>query len=142
MPHMIIRETGHGEITMIIPILPPHIDFPLPLGRLDKVLGQELALLVEVVRRALHNCSASARHLHIALIEIPRKREHTTSIKTSSGSPDHFFTSSVASWSAHFALLLVPKYPSKAFWPHGHWDGLAMGANAETDLYLPGFFRN
>ena len=50
---MIIRKRRHREIAVIIPILPSHIHFALPLGRFDKVLGQELALFVEIVARTL-----------------------------------------------------------------------------------------
>ena len=53
MPNMIIRKRRHREITMIVPILPSHIHFPLPLSRLDEVLGQELSLFVEIVACAL-----------------------------------------------------------------------------------------
>lgn len=53
MPNMIIRKGSHGEITMIIPILPSHIHFPLALRRSDEILRQQLALFVEIVARAL-----------------------------------------------------------------------------------------
>lgn len=66
---------------------------------------------------------------------------HTTSIKISNSGPFHFFTSSVESYSAQ-SVLYSPKYPLKAFSPHGQLLGLAMGAYAETDLYFPGFFKN
>ena len=64
----------------------------------------------------------------------------TTSISKLSW-PFHRFTSSVASCSFHF-WTSSPKYPLKAFWPQGQLIGFAIGAKAETDLYLPGFFMN
>ena len=53
MPDVIVRKGGHGEVAVIVPVLPPHVDFALALGRLDKVLGKQLALFVKVVARAL-----------------------------------------------------------------------------------------
>ena len=53
MPDMIVRKRRHGEITVIVPVLPPHVHFALALGRFDKVLGEQLALFVEVVVCAL-----------------------------------------------------------------------------------------
>lgn len=53
VPNVIVRKRRHCEITMIVPVLPPHIHLALPPGRFDKVLGQELALFVEIVARAL-----------------------------------------------------------------------------------------
>ena len=68
MPNMIIRERSHGEITMIVPILPSHIHFPFALRRSDEVLRQQLALFVESVARALstpfgldHSCASGGR---------------------------------------------------------------------------------
>ena len=53
MPHVIVRKRRHREITVIVPVLPPHVHFALARGRFDKVLGEQLALFVEVVVRAL-----------------------------------------------------------------------------------------
>ena len=53
MIDMIVGETGHGEVGMIVAVLPPHVHFSLALRRFLKVLGEELALLVEIVRCAL-----------------------------------------------------------------------------------------
>lgn len=52
MPHMIVRKRRHCEITVIITVLPSHIHFPFALGRFDEILGQQLALFVEIVARA------------------------------------------------------------------------------------------
>lgn len=66
----------------------------------------------------------------------------TWSTRISKGGPLYFFASSVASHSFQVALLSdPPRYPEKAFFPHGHKMGLLMGAKADTLLYCPGFFR-
>ena len=56
MPDVIVRKRRHCEITMIVPVLPPHIHFSFALGRFDEVFGEELALFVEVVVCALFVC--------------------------------------------------------------------------------------
>ena len=53
MPDVIVRKRRHCEITVIVPVLPPHVHFALARGRFDKVLGEQLALFVEVVVCAL-----------------------------------------------------------------------------------------
>lgn len=50
---MVVRKGSHGEITMIVSVLPPHIHFSFALGRFYKVLGEQLALFVEIVACAL-----------------------------------------------------------------------------------------
>ncbi len=57
---MIIRKCSHRKIAMIVSILKPQIHPPLPLGRLDKVLRQQLALLVKIVGGALFTTIESA----------------------------------------------------------------------------------
>lgn len=51
--HMIVGESRHGEITMVVPVLPSDIHFPLALCGFLELFGQELALLVEIVGCAL-----------------------------------------------------------------------------------------
>lgn len=146
MVHMIIRKRGHGKVTVIVIRLVSHLDtLHATVGRgLFKVLGEQLALLVEVVAGSLF-LSASVFHF------LPdgkggkrgtknKKKEHTTSINASNR-PDHFLISSVESCSLHLALS-SPKYPLNAFWPHGQLLGFEIGANALTDLYFPGLRRN
>lgn len=58
MIDMIVRERSHREIAMIISVLKPQMHLPLPLGRLDKVLRQQLPLLVEIVGGALYDRQA------------------------------------------------------------------------------------
>ena len=53
MPDMIVRKRRHGEITVIVPVLPSHVHFALALGRFEEVLREQLALFVEVVVCAL-----------------------------------------------------------------------------------------
>ena len=53
MPHVVVRKRRHREITVIVPVLPPHVHFAFARGRFDKVLGEQLALFVEVVVCAL-----------------------------------------------------------------------------------------
>lgn len=53
MLNMIIRERRHCEITVIVPVLPPHIDLPFALGRLDKVLREQLSLFIGMIFRTL-----------------------------------------------------------------------------------------
>lgn len=53
MIYMIVGKGGHGEITMVVTLLPPDIHFPLPPRRFLEVLRQELTLLVEIVGCAL-----------------------------------------------------------------------------------------
>lgn len=55
MPHMIIRKRRHREITMIIPLLEPnpYTTISLLRRRLLEILGEQLALVVEVVGCAL-----------------------------------------------------------------------------------------
>lgn len=60
MINVIIRKRSHREIAMVISILEPQINLPLPLGRLNKVLRQQLALLVEIVRGTLFTSIESA----------------------------------------------------------------------------------
>ena len=54
MIDMIVGESGHGEITVIVTLLPADIHFALfSLGGFGEVFGEELALVVEVVGCAL-----------------------------------------------------------------------------------------
>ena len=161
MIDMIVSEGRHGEVAVIVPVLPTNIHFAFALSCFLEVLGQELALFVEIVRCTLFlsisiifaiDIGINVTNATAADIRFPANRSrklenkrgaHTTSIKISSGklSPSHFLTNSVASCSAHLLLSSSPKYPPKAFFPQSQLLGFAMGANAETDLYLPGFFR-
>lgn len=50
---MIVRKGSHGEVTVIVPVLPSDVHFALALCRFLKVLGQQLPLLVEIVCCAL-----------------------------------------------------------------------------------------
>jgi len=160
---MIVSKTSHREIRMIVSILPPHIHLPLPLGGLHKVLRQELALFVKIVRGTLsrnlvvsstpspaprddrkkteQESQQAAKPHKPARNHKEKRREHTTSIKTSNSPPSHLPTNSHASYSFH-SPLSSPRYPLNAFSPHGHFIGFAIGANALTLRYLPGFFRN
>ena len=53
VPDVVVGKRGHGEVTVIVPILPPHIHFAFALGRSDEILGQQLVLFVKVVACAL-----------------------------------------------------------------------------------------
>lgn len=107
MLDMVIRERRHGVVTMVVIRLVADIDAldASLLGGLLEVLREKLALLVEVVAGTLRIRSISLRS------QIRRQicgETRTTSIRTSSR-PFHFFTSSVASCSAHFAFWSSPK---------------------------------
>lgn len=68
----------------------------------------QLELLQRVLRTAcLLDCLLGGKERGEEEEEGVGKR--TTSMRISNGSPDHFFTSSVASWSAHLALSSSPK---------------------------------
>lgn len=137
MLNVVIRERRHGVITMVVIRLVPNLD-PRDscfLRRLLQVLGEKLALLVEVVAGSLHLL------VHPVRVRNPSWWEHTTSIKTSTSFPFHPFTNSDASCSFHVSLFSSPRYPPNAFCPQGQLIGFEMGANAETLLYLPGLRR-
>ena len=51
--HVIIGKSRHGEITVVVAVLPPHVHFAFACGRFDQVFGEQLALMVEVVACAL-----------------------------------------------------------------------------------------
>ncbi len=53
MIHMVVGEGRHGEVAMIVPVLPADIYSPLAPCRFFEILGQELSLLVEVVGYSL-----------------------------------------------------------------------------------------
>lgn len=55
MLDMVIRERGHGVVAVVVVGLVAHLDAlnPSVLGGLFEVLGEQLALLVEVVAGAL-----------------------------------------------------------------------------------------
>lgn len=57
MSHMIIRKRSYRKIAVVVAILPSNIHFTLSIRSLDKVFRQQLALLVEVIRRALNQYS-------------------------------------------------------------------------------------
>lgn len=133
--NVVIGKSGHEVVAMVVVGLHAELNVLVVasfLGCLNKVLGKELALLVEVISGALARSVVSWSDIGGTL---------TTSISISNG-PFHCFTSSVASCSFHFCCWSSPKYPLNAFWPHGQLIGFAIGANAETDLYMPGFLRN
>lgn len=144
MLDMVVCERRHRVIAMVVIRLVPDIDALHAglLGCLFEVLGEELALLVEVVTGSLDSLLASSPRTiyHILGRKGSGGRKRTTSISTSN-SPFHFFTNSVASCSFHFSLWSSPKYPENAFWPHWQLIGLEIGAKADTDLYLPGLRR-
>lgn len=141
MVHMIIRKARHRIVTVIVIRLVSHLDaLHAALGRgLFEVLGEELALFVEVVAGSLLSLIPGLDWAGLGRTG-GKGRQRTTSINTSNG-PDHFLISSVASCSLHLAWS-SPKYPLNAFWPHGQLLGFEMGANALTDLYFPGLRRN
>ena len=62
------------------------------------------------------------------------------SIRMSIWEPEYDFMRQVASYAFHL-LSSGPKYPLKAFLPQEHSTGLQIGANADRDLYFPGFFK-
>lgn len=133
---MVVRKGRHEVVAVVVVGLHAELDTLVVaslLGCLHKVFGQKLSLLVEVVSGTLMCFSK-------VVVDLDNSR-HTTSMSISRG-PFHCFTSSDASCSFHFCCWSSPKYPLNAFWPHGQLIGLAMGANAETDLYFPGFLRN
>lgn len=136
MLHVVIREGRHREVAVVVVGLVADLDALDTglLGGLLQVLGEELALLVEVVASSL------VVSVQFLVWEHNEKGELTTSMSTSSG-PFHFLMSSVASCSFHFCWS-SPRYPENAFWPQGQLMGLEMGAKADTDLYLPGLRRN
>lgn len=140
MLHMLIRERRHKVIAMIVLglVADAHAFDAGLLGGFFEVFGEELALFVEVVAGSLTKSSV--------LLERNKKKsygkdERTTSMRISNGPPFHFLINSVASCSFHFSCWSSPKYPLNAFCPQGQLIGLQMGANAETDLYLPGLRR-
>lgn len=49
MIDMIVSEGRHGEVAVIVPVLPANIHFAFALSCFLEVLGQELALFVEIV---------------------------------------------------------------------------------------------
>lgn len=138
MLDMVVGERRHRVIAMIVIRLVPNIDtlYASVLGGLFEVLGEELALFVEVVAGSLDSVLATISYT----ISWGKGTKHTTSISTSKF-PFHFFTNSVASCSLHFSAWSSPKYPENAFWPHWQLIGLEIGAKADTDLYLPGLRR-
>lgn len=138
---MVIRKARHRIVTVIVIRLVSHLDaLHATLGRgLFEVLGEELALFVEVVAGSLLSLIPGLDWAGLGRTG-GKGRQRTTSINTSNG-PDHFLISSVASCSLHLAWS-SPKYPLNAFWPHGQLLGFEMGANALTDLYFPGLRRN
>ena len=101
---MVIGKGGHEVVAVVILWLHPKLDasllvYPGLLCSGDEILWQELLLLVEVVSGALF-CSQPD-----SMKETRYSRALTTSMSASSGPRFHFFTSSVASCSAHFALF-------------------------------------
>ena len=59
MFNMIISKRSHCEVTVIISRLPSQCDIALAFSRFDEILGQELALLVEIVFSALEKDQSS-----------------------------------------------------------------------------------
>ena len=53
MVYMIVGEGRHGEVAVIVTVLPTDVHFAFALSRFLEIFGQELALFVEVVRCAL-----------------------------------------------------------------------------------------
>lgn len=53
MRDVVVRKGGHGEVAVVVAVLPPHLHVAFVLGCCDKVLGEQLALVVEVVVCAL-----------------------------------------------------------------------------------------
>ena len=60
--------------------------------------------------------------------------------RTHLGGPTRTCQHAVWTYAAQ-ASLSSPRYPVNALMPHGHADGWQIGANAETLLYIPGFFK-
>lgn len=53
MVHVIVGKSRHGEVAVIVPVLPPDVHSALALCRFLEVLRQQLPLLVEIICRAL-----------------------------------------------------------------------------------------
>ncbi len=115
MVHVVVGKSRHGEVAVIVTVLPSDIHPALALGRFLEILRQQLPLLVEIIGRALpvdFPPPPSASTLLPYRLREPERnggRERTTSIRISSGSPFQLFTNSVASCSAHLALSSSPK---------------------------------
>ena len=105
MVDVVIGKGGHEVVAVVVVGLHSQVDTLVVarlLGGLGQVLGQKLALLVEVVAGTLQEC------ISVLFLTLVIDLTRTTSMSMSRG-PFHFLMSSVASCSAHFSFLSSPK---------------------------------
>ena len=55
MVNVIIRESRHSKVTVIITVLPPDINLSLSIRGFDEVFGKKLPVVVEIVCCALYH---------------------------------------------------------------------------------------